>query len=130
MRLELLTLAWSAGLGIICLLVAAQAATAQRGVKWNISNRDSKAPELTGVAARLSNASKNFMETFPFFVAAVIIVHLTDTYSPMTILGTQLYFWARVVYLPVYGVGIPYLRTAIWSISMVGIVLVLVAPFI
>ena len=130
MRLELLTLAWSAGLGIIYLLVAAQAATAQRGVKWNVSNRDGKAPELTGAAARLSNAFKNYMESFPFFVAAIIIVHLTDAYSPMTILGAQPYFWARVIYLPVYGVGIPYVRTAIWSVSMVGIVLVLLAPFI
>lgn len=130
MRIELLSLAWATGLGIIYLLAAAQASTAQRGVKWNLGNRDQKASELSGVALRLSNASRNFMETFPFFVAAVILVHLTDAYSTMTIVGSQLYFWARVAYLPIYGVGIPYVRTAVWSVSVIGIVLVLFAPFV
>ena len=130
MRIELLSLAWATGLGIIYLLASAQASTAQRGVKWNLGNRDQKASELSGVALRLSNASRNFMETFPFFVAAVILVHLTDAYSTMTIVGSQLYFWARVAYLPIYGVGIPYVRTAVWSASVVGIVLVLFAPFV
>lgn len=130
MRIELLSLAWATGLGIIYLLASAQASTAQRGVKWNLGNRDQKASELSGVALRLSNASRNFMETFPFFVAAVILVHLTDAYSTMTIVGSQLYFWARVVYLPIYGVGIPYVRTAVWSVSVIGIVLVLFAPFV
>lgn len=130
MRIELLSLVWATGLGIIYLLAAAQASTAQRGVKWNLGNRDQKASELSGVALRLSNASRNFMETFPFFVAAVILVHLTDAYSTMTIVGSQLYFWARVAYLPIYGVGIPYVRTAVWSVSVIGIVLVLFAPFV
>jgi uncharacterized MAPEG superfamily protein len=130
MRIELLTLAWSAGLGIVYLLAAAQSVTAQRGLRWNFGNRDAKMPELTGAAARLSNASKNFMETFPFFVAGIILVHLTDRYSSLTILGSQLYFWARVVYLPVYAVGIPFVRTAIWSVGLLGIILVLLAPFI
>jgi uncharacterized MAPEG superfamily protein len=130
MRIELLSLGWSAGLGIIYLLAAAQAVTAQRGLRWNFGNRDSKMPEVTGVALRLSNASKNFMETFPFFAVGILLVHLTDSYSAMTILGAQLYFWARVVYLPVYAVGIPYVRTATWTVSLVGIVLVLLAPFI
>lgn len=130
MRLELLTLAWATGLGIIYLLAAAQASTKQRGLKWNLSNRDQKSSELTGAALRLSNASRNYMETFPFFVAACILVHLTDAYSGMTILGTQLYFWARVAYLPIYGFGIPYIRTGVWGVSILGIILVLLAPVI
>jgi uncharacterized MAPEG superfamily protein len=47
----------------------------------------------------------------------------------MTVLGAQLYFWARLVYVPVYAAGIPYLRTLIWAASIVGIVLLLTALF-
>jgi uncharacterized MAPEG superfamily protein len=43
----------------------------------------------------------------------------------MTVLGAQLYFWARLAYVPVYAAGIPYLRTLLWAASIAGIVLVL-----
>lgn len=42
-----------------------------------------------------------------------------------TTLGVQLYFWARVAYLPIYVVGIPYLRTLVWTVSMIGIVMLI-----
>jgi uncharacterized MAPEG superfamily protein len=35
------------------------------------------------------------------------------------------YFWARLVYLPVYIVGIPYLRTLVWAVGFVGLLMVL-----
>lgn len=38
-----------------------------------------------------------------------------------TAIGAQVYFWARVAYLPIYVVGIPYLRTAVWAASLWGI---------
>jgi uncharacterized MAPEG superfamily protein len=41
--------------------------------------------------------------------------------------GSQLYFWMRVVYLPLYAVGVPFLRTIVWLASAVGILLVLSA---
>jgi uncharacterized MAPEG superfamily protein len=46
-----------------------------------------------------------------------------------TAIGAQVYFWARVAYLPVYVVGIPYLRTAVWAASLWGI-LQLVEPLL
>jgi len=49
--------------------------------------------------------------------------------SPTTALGAQLYFWARVVYLPVYVVGIPYLRTLVWVVSLAGLLMVLSGAF-
>jgi uncharacterized MAPEG superfamily protein len=41
--------------------------------------------------------------------------------------GAQLYFWARVVYVPVYAAGIPVARTIVWTASIVGLVMVLLA---
>jgi len=127
MRLEMLTLIASIVLGIIYLLAASQTSTMQRGLSWNFSSREGKTVELTGLAGRLDRAFKNFLESYIFFVAAVLIVHLTDRYSNLTLIGSQLYFWGRVAYLPIYGVGIPYLRTAVWAVSFVGIFLIVAA---
>ena len=86
-------------------------------------------PPLTGIPARLDRARANFLETFPLFIAVVFAAQLLQRHDAMTILGAQLYFWARVVYVPVYAAGIPYLRTLIWTASIVGIVLLLSALF-
>ena len=44
-------------------------------------------------------------------------------------MGAQLYFWARVAYIPAYALGISYVRTAIWAASMAGLVMVLLPLF-
>jgi uncharacterized MAPEG superfamily protein len=125
MAIELKWLVWSILLGIVYVLVAATFATQQRGLKWNASNRDGEPKPLTGAAARAARANFNFLETFPFFAAAVLAVLYTKTNTPHTAMGAELYFWARLAYLPVYIVGIPYLRTLIWVVSFWGLLQVL-----
>jgi uncharacterized MAPEG superfamily protein len=124
MSIELKMLGWSVFLGLLYIAVAASLATQQRGLKWNAGNRDGELKSLTGVAARADRASRNFLETFPFFAAAVLAVVLLMRNTAHTALGTELYFWARLVYLPVYMIGIPYLRTLVWAVSIVGLLIV------
>ncbi|MBP3975017.1 MAPEG family protein [Pseudoxanthomonas spadix] len=121
MPTELKMLAWSILLGLVYVLVAGALVTAKRGIKWNAGNRDTPAEPLTGPPARAQRASANFMETFPFFAAAVLAVIALERQSPQTALAAQLYFWARLAYLPVYVIGIPYLRTLVWLVSLWGI---------
>ena len=125
MAIELKWLVWSIVLGLVYVLVAASFATQQRGLKWNASNRDGEPKPLTGAAARAARANFNFLETFPFFAAAVLAVLLTKTNTPHTAMGAALYFWARLAYLPIYIVGIPYLRTLVWAVSLWGLLQVL-----
>ena len=125
LSIELKMLLYSVILGIVQLLTASLLSTLQRGVKWNISSRDQKAPELTGVAARMDRAFKNFMETFPFFVAAILMVQLTQMQSSNSMLGAQLYFWARLLYIPIYAAGITMVRTLVWAVSFIGLMMVL-----
>jgi uncharacterized MAPEG superfamily protein len=121
MAIELKFLAWSILLGLASVLVAAGLATQQRGLHWNASNRDSEPTPLAGAAARASRANHNFLETFPFFAAAVVAVVAANLSTPQTALGAQIYFWARIAYLPIYIVGIPYLRTLVWAASLWGL---------
>ncbi len=124
---ELLILGIVIVLGIVHLMIAAQFATAQRGIKWNMSARDEKPAELTGAAARLDRSFKNFMETFAFFAAAVLLVFALQKHSQLSSIGALVYLLARVVYIPLYAMGIPKVRTMVWLISMLGIALVLIS---
>ena len=99
-------LVWSVVLGLVQVLISAQLGAQQRGLMWNVGPRDSTPAPLTGYAARADRALKNFLETFPFFAAVVLAVLATNRSSAATALGVQLYFWARVVYLPNRGIGI------------------------
>ncbi len=129
MTIEIQMLAWAIAFGLLQLLLAATLMTRQRGLKWNAGARDDTATPLTGVAARMDRAFRNFLETFPFFAAAVLAVVATGRSSADTALGVQLYFWARVVYLPLYAAGVPYVRTLVWAVSFWGLFKVLFALF-
>jgi len=125
MPVEIQWLAWSILLGVVQLFIAAALMTRQRGMAWNASARDGDPPPLTGVAGRAERAMGNFLETFPFFAAAVLAVAVTGGSDTLTVLGAQLYFWSRVVYLPLYLAGIPYLRSLVWAFSLLGMLMVL-----
>lgn len=129
MSVEMQMLAWAIVLGLVQLFVAASLSTAQRGLAWNAGPRDGVPLALTGVAARMDRAMHNFLETFPFFVAAVLAVAVLQRANAGTALGAQLYFWGRVAYVPLYAAGIPYLRTIAWAVSLVGLLKVLFALF-
>ncbi len=129
MTTELCMLVWSVVLGLVQIAITAAGSVAQRGLGWATGPRDGQAKPLTGVVARLDRARGNFLETFPLFFAAVIAAYVLQRHDGMTVLGAELYFWARLIYVPIYAAGIPYLRTLVWAVSLVGIVLVLVALF-
>lgn len=130
MSIELHMLAWSVVLGLAQIVIASLAAASQRGgLDWAVGPRDAAASALTGVAGRLDRARANFLETFAFFAAAVLAVCALQRHDATTALGTQIYFWARLAYVPVYTAGITYLRTLLWAASIVGIVMLLTALF-
>ncbi|HEY1588552.1 MAG TPA: MAPEG family protein [Rhodanobacter sp.] len=129
MTTELYMLMCTVVLGLVQIAIAATCSVTQRGLGWAASARDEIKPPLTGVGGRLDRARANFLETFPLFAAVVLIGHLLQRHDNLTALGAQLYFWARLAYVPVYAAGIPYLRTLIWAASIVGIVLLVTALF-
>lgn len=124
MGIELKFLVWAIVLGLVQLLLANALVTRQRGLAWNTGPRDSS-PPLTGVAGRSERAYRNFLETFPFFAAAVLAVTVAGRADENSALGVQLYFWARVAYVPLYLGAIRYVRSLAWVVSMAGLALVL-----
>lgn len=129
MGTELQMLAWAIVLGLFHLMLDATLKTSQRGLAWNASARDGEPKPLGRVAGRVNRGFRNFLETFPMFAVAVLAVVLAGRGDAQTALGAQIYFWARVAYIPAYASGVPYVRSAIWAVSLVGLLMVLVALF-
>jgi uncharacterized MAPEG superfamily protein len=127
MTLELKMLAFSIVLGLVQIVLASHAASLQRGYVWTASSRDEPVTTLTGVPGRLARALQNFIETFPLFAAAVLIAHVAARHSWMTEWGVQLYFWGRVIYLGLYAAGVFLLRSLVWNVAALGIVLILLS---
>jgi uncharacterized MAPEG superfamily protein len=128
MTLELTFLGWSIVLGIVQALLTGFARGKAHGMKWAAGPRDEEpADTLWPIADRLLRAQRNFMETFPFFAIAVLMADLLKSDGFLTSTGCQLYFWARVLYVPLYAFGIPWLRSLVWGVSLVGILMVLAA---
>jgi len=126
---ELLMLALSVVLGLVHIVVSAIATTHQYGPKWNLSARDAPMPPLEIVAGRLNRALHNFLETFPLFAVAVLIADATNRHGWLAVWGSQIYFYARVLYLPIYAAGLPVIRTVVWGVATLGIVMVLLDLF-
>ena len=127
LSVELTMLAFAIVLGMVQLFLAAQIMTRERGVAWNIGPRDETPPLKGRLAGRLDRAFRNFLETFPFFAAVVVMAAILGRHNWQTVLGAQLYFAARVVYVPLYAFGATGLRTLAFLAATVGIVLVLAA---
>ena len=129
MTIELELLAFSVVLGFVHIVAASHSASLQRGYRWTASARDEPVEPLRGVAGRLERASRNFLETFPLFAAAVLADHALGRHNGLTEWGARLYFWGRVVYLPLYAAGIPLVRSFAWQVASAGILMCLAALF-
>lgn len=125
MSFELTILVWSVALAFIQMLIAVSGAAFQVGLPPLAGNRE-RLPDMTGWAGRAQRAHANMLESLVLFAPLVLITEVSNRNDAMTGLGVQLFFWARVVYAIVYIAGIPWLRTAVWSVSVVGLVLIFV----
>jgi uncharacterized MAPEG superfamily protein len=81
-------------------------------------------PEATGFAGRVERTAKNTLENFVFFAALVLVGNAAGAPETRIALGAEVFFWARIAYIPVYWLGIVYLRTAVWAVSIVGLVII------
>jgi uncharacterized MAPEG superfamily protein len=80
------------------------------------------------LANRVDQATTNFLETFPFFAALVLLARLTNHHSSLTAVGAHLYFWGRVGYLIFAAAGFSLLRSVLcWNAAVIGIILLLIA---
>ncbi len=123
MKPELTLLAWATVLAVVQAVVAVQGALMQVGLPMLAGNRE-RMPEITGWGGRAARAHRNMIENLVLFAALVLAAVVAGKTNAMTLLGAQIFLYARVAYAVVYVAGIPWLRTGVWGVSVVGLAMI------
>src|SRR5271169_443299 len=123
MSIELNLLVWSVALAFAQMLVAVSGATLEVGLVTLAGNREPE-PKPAGWAGRAMRAHRNMLESLVLFAALVLVAVITQRTNSVTAWGAQLFFWARLIYALVYVAGIPWVRTAIWGVSIIGLLMI------
>jgi uncharacterized MAPEG superfamily protein len=123
MKPEMTLLLWAVLLALVQMLIAVTGATLQVGLPLLAGNREGL-PPCTGWAGRAARAHHNMLESLVLFTALVLIAVIAGKTNSTTLLGAQLFFWARLVYAVVYLAGVPWVRTAVWCVSVIGLALI------
>lgn len=126
MSLELTLLIWSVALTFIQMLVAVSGATLQFGLSELAGNREEPA---TSWAGRAQRAYHDMLEGLVLFAVLILVTEITNKNSAMTGLGAQVFFWARAAYAVIYVIGLPWVRTAAWGVSVIGLILIFLQLF-
>jgi uncharacterized MAPEG superfamily protein len=125
MAVELQLLAWSVVLLIAHIMVQGALVAPIKGMAWNAGPRDGGQPTLGKHAGRAQRALENFKETYPAFIALALALAVTAHTGGVGALGAWLWFGGRVVYLPLYVLGVPWLRSGAYGVALVGLVMML-----
>ena len=123
MSLDLKYLLFSVVLCFAQVVIAAASANQAVGLSTLAGNREGM-PELTGFAGRAQRAHRNLLENLPLFAALVLIAAITNKANATTAMGATLFFWGRIVYALIYLLGIAWLRTVAWFVSVIGMVMI------
>lgn len=130
MTTELTLLAWTLVLAFVQIMLPAAIRNREAGLDYHMGARDTPAAPPGKYAARLQRAQANLFETLPIFIGAVLLAHAAGRESALTLWGSWLYFGARVLYVPLYGFGVPMLRSLVWGVATAGMLMVLAATLL
>jgi uncharacterized MAPEG superfamily protein len=129
MPTELTLLGASTILLFVHVMIQGQTVTRDRGLAWNAGARDGEQPPLGPLAGRAARALANFQETYPVFIALALGLAVTGRTGGLGATGALLWVAARVAYVPLYLLGVPYVRSLAWVVSMPGLLLMLIRFF-
>jgi len=122
---EMTLLGWSVVLFVAYMVAQATPALLEQGATFNAGPRDNP-PPLGIMAGRGKRAFENFKETYPIFIALALALALTGRGGGQGAIGAWLWLGARIVYLPLYLAGVPWLRTLAYAVSFVGLTMMTV----
>ena len=121
---EITVLVWSVVL-LLAHIVAQALSIYDFGPKYLLGPRDETRKPKNIIAGRLHRALTNLLETYPAFIALVLVIVVTGKTGGIAAAGAWVWLIARVVYVLIYAAGIPVLRTLTWCVSIVGLLMML-----
>jgi len=111
---------------ILCfvqMLIAATGANTQVGLPALAGNREGL-PDIVGWPGRARRAHLNMIENLLLFAALVLIAAVAGKANATTAMGAMIFFWGRLAYALIYLIGIPWLRTLAWLVSVIGMAMI------
>ncbi|MCX7358896.1 MAG: MAPEG family protein [Alphaproteobacteria bacterium] len=125
---ELTYLLYSIILLFVIVFIQASAGIRQHGGLVLANNRDNL-PGANTFAARAKRNVDNMRENLWFFVPAALIVAITDASTSWTVLGSQIFFFARLAHSITYLAGWPFIRPLFWAAGIAGCALIFLSLF-
>ena len=123
MKPELTLLTCVVLLTLVQAVIAVLGALMQVGLPMLAGNREGM-PEIRGWGGRAARAHRNMLENLVLFAVLVLVAVAAGKTNDTTLLGAQIFLWARVAYAAVYIAGLPWIRTGIWAVSVAGLVMI------
>jgi uncharacterized MAPEG superfamily protein len=123
---EIIVLALSTVLMMVQIGLQGILATRELGRSWNAGPRDDGLRPTDVHAGRAERALKNLLETYPAFVALALGLVVTERAGGLGAFGAWLWLTGRIVYVPLYLAGTPYIRTLAWIAAAVGLTLMFI----
>jgi uncharacterized MAPEG superfamily protein len=125
---ELTYLAYSIALFFVVVLIQGWAGIQAQGGMVMAGPRDNLKPFST-FQSRTKRLTDNFRENLWFFAPLVLIAALADISNQWTLLGAQIFFFARLGHAIIYIAGWPYIRPLFWLAGVIGCILIFLALF-
>jgi uncharacterized MAPEG superfamily protein len=126
MTIELTMLVYSVALLFVLVLIQAAAGVLAQGLPEMAGSRDAL-PEPKPFQARTKRMVDNHREGLVLFAPLVLVAALAHVSTPMTVLGAQLFFYARIAHALLYVTGVPWVRPLAWGAGIVGTVMIFAA---
>jgi uncharacterized MAPEG superfamily protein len=126
MPLELKLLAWSVVLLLVHIVLQAATSSSELGLPYAMSPRDEGHQPRSVYAGRSGRALRNLLETYPAFAGLALALVVSGKTGGIGAIGAEIYLAARVLYLIVYAAGVSVLRTLLWGLSIIGLVMMVV----
>lgn len=126
---ELILIGWSVVLLFVHIAVQGVTGDAERGLRYSAGPRDGILPPVGPVAGRAERALRNYGETWPAFVGLALALAVAGRTGELGETGAVLWLTARLAYLPLYLLGVRWLRSLAWGFSALGLFLMLIRLF-
>ena len=78
-------------------------------------------------AQRMMAAHANAVENLVLFAPLVLIAHALQISTATTAAACAVYFWARLAHFIAHTLGIPVLRTLVWTVGWLALVVLVLA---
>ncbi|MGH8306943.1 MAG: MAPEG family protein [Gammaproteobacteria bacterium] len=101
------------------------------GNRWLVSNRSTQGlPPLSELGQRAVRAHENLRDNYLGFAVAILLLAFTGGFSSYTALAALVFLIARLVHMPAYILGIPWLRIFSWLVGFAAMLYLLIMALV